>query len=502
MTTNPVQIRRRTVEHTPTPGTAACGAPFGHLVLYPDGSARACCITNAVLGNVSDASLHDIWFGMRREDQAARLTRHDFSAGCEACGAELALEGRDGAYATSFDHLRPGPESGSRTRRYPASIYFNLSNVCNLQCAQCDGELSSAIRRHRERLPARRSPYGDDFFASLREFIPHLERAEFAGGEPFLAPETFQVLDLLAQLAPLVPCTVITNGTQWNRRVRAALRRHRFDVKLSLDGATPTTFESIRVGASFDEVVANVGRFIDYTRSVGTRFEISHCLMPANVHEFGALLRLADSWEVEVAVSVVRDPPEHSLVHLDPVELARIHGELLALDDEMTSELRLNRHVWRREVDRIGVWATGAGARLRGHDQHQVMWFARDGAGPVDPEVARREVAAASIDGAVFGLRIGPHQVITAVDGDPAPLTGRTGDELIGGHVRGLMAPLARRFGAIESMGDIEITHQDADRVDQLARFPTATLLIRTVPDRDLRGRADEAVMFVTRVDR
>ena len=96
----------------------------------------------------------------------------------------------------------PDPGRGLRPLRraagvgWPKHIEFALSNTCNLQCVQCSGELSSAIRAQREHRPPLRSPYGDAFFDEIQEFLPaprggHLHRRRavpHAGGPSGLGP--------------------------------------------------------------------------------------------------------------------------------------------------------------------------------------------------------------------------------------------------------------------------------------------------------------------------
>ena len=65
---------------------------------------------------------------------------------------------------------------------------FSISNVCNLECVMCNGNFSSAIRAHRDQLPPAKSVYSNAFDPVLRSILPHLFRAKFLGGEPFLIP--------------------------------------------------------------------------------------------------------------------------------------------------------------------------------------------------------------------------------------------------------------------------------------------------------------------------
>lgn len=481
-----------------TASDPACWAPWTKMVLYPDGSVRACCSSNLVLGNVGDRALVDIWFGPERAGLRDALGRHDLTSGCDACAVELAVEGRASSYAATFDALVQSSDPPT-ARTWPRSIYLNLSNACNLQCVQCDGELSSSIRRHREHLPALPHRYTPEVLEQLRDFLPHLIEVELAGGEPLLAPETERVVDLLEESGSTAHCRLITNGTQYGPRVASLLDRRPFDLTVSIDGATAATFESIRVGARFDNVMANLDRFVGYAQRNGTRIEISHCLMPANVHEFPALLEMAESKGVTVAVSVVRNPPNHSLAHRAADELALHLAQLEAADDDMRRSLRLNLQTWLTEVQRLRDWVAVGGAAATDRDQYRVMWFLPVGDGPRDDQAERVALENESVDGAVLALEVGPGQLVTWCSpelADAAPGS----EHLVGTHIRGLVEPLGRRFGALASAGGIETVSESSERVEQRLTFETATLRLVAVPLRDDRGFAERASVLLARI--
>src|SRR4051794_38914681 len=122
---------------------SACYAPSVQLYFDPSGDVRACCRnTRHTLGNVGRERLRDIWAGERRLALVDRLAVDDWSLGCQGCATEVDQEGRAGSYPASFDaragHLTNEAGSGA----WPTFMEFNLSNACNLQCLQCNGDLS------------------------------------------------------------------------------------------------------------------------------------------------------------------------------------------------------------------------------------------------------------------------------------------------------------------------------------------------------------------------
>ena len=154
-----------------------------------------------------------------RNHLLARLAQDDYSHGCQGCKWEIDNEGREGSYPQTYEdranHLTADPASGA----WPRSMEFNLSNSCNLQCIQCNGDLSSSIRLHREKRPPFASPYGDAFFEELASFLPHLTSIKFLGGEPFLASETLRVMEMLVEGGHRPKIHVTTNGTQWDEQI-------------------------------------------------------------------------------------------------------------------------------------------------------------------------------------------------------------------------------------------------------------------------------------------
>ena len=453
-----------------------------HLYLAPNGDVRSCCQAQWPVGSLPFERLRDVWRGVRRRELVAALAADDFSLGCQACADEIALEGRAASYAAMFDAEQdPGPDG------WPSFIEFNLSNRCNLRCVQCGPELSSAIRATTG-LPPVTGVYGDDFFEDLREFLPHLSRAQFAGGEPFLAAENFRVWDLVAELAPGLDVTVVTNATHLTPKVRDVLERVPMSIVVSLDGASSSTFDAIRVGASFDEVMANLDWLVAYARRVGTRLSLNHCLMVQNVHEFPDLLLLAEGRGLAVQVSVVRGPADCALGMLAPDQLEDVLVALAGRDDEMAGRLELNLPVWRRELARIATWASRPAETS---DAFERGWYTRDDriemfrrpGRPVDAAAVRESLAEVLPGSTVYELRLATDQTVLEDPDGFGELLG-----LLPGGAVGLVLPDLAPYGA-QRFGpplDVEVVVDDDDRVE-----------VRT----DYRSVASRSVMFPVRND-
>ena len=329
----------------PPPAAAvadSCRAPWVSVRLSPNGEVQACCVNDAYpLGSIGVESLAAIWRGERAEALRAAMVAADFSLGCQGCGDPTALGLRAQTLATDYDHFALAGAGD-----WPRHIEFALSNTCNLQCVQCDGELSSAIRARRERRPPLRSPYGEAFFAEVTAFLPHLDAATFIGGEPFLTREARRIWDLLLELDRPPEVWVTTNGTIWDERVEHYLHALRMGVSVSIDGVNPETIAAIRTGADPEELLRNRDRFLEATRRYGRGFKLNFCLMPQNWQEYLPFLLEADRLDVPVFAARVQRPTQHSLYHLPVATLRDVVDGLRAEDRTTAARLGRNRPVW------------------------------------------------------------------------------------------------------------------------------------------------------------
>jgi MoaA/NifB/PqqE/SkfB family radical SAM enzyme len=357
-----VRLRRRprtagrpaaTAVDAPPPADrdTACWAPSTALYFQPDGTVRACCGSAFDLGRVGVGpgrrSLREIWQGTRLAAQRGALAEGRYDLGCQDCGVLAASGLRADSLAATFD--RHGREAGD----WPVAMDFALSNRCNLECVMCNGELSSTIRQRREHRPPLPAAYDDRFFDELAEFLPHLRRAQFKGGEPFLAPEAARVWELMARLAPDCETSVTTNGTVWNERVAEAVRTLRMQVNISVDGVTAPVLESVRVGVRSAELWANVERFQAATADAGSNLTLVFCLVRRNWHEAGDFLAECDRRGLLGEVIVATQPSEHSVLTLPPAEFRGVLDGLRSGPAGPGSALGANWGTWEALVHQL-----------------------------------------------------------------------------------------------------------------------------------------------------
>lgn len=326
-----------------------CAAPFVTLEFGAYGMVQACC-ANALypIGDVRHQSIQEIWEGFRVNELRDAFRRGDLGPGCGVC--RFRLLHTPGELPRSFyDNFG---FAGGDTPEWPTVLSFSLHNTCNLACVMCGGDESSKIRSVRDQLPPLPHVYGDEFFEQLRPFLEHCDFADFVGGEPFLVREHERVWDLLIESGRPVRCSVSTNGTVWNERVERVLDALDFQVTVSIDGITPTTFEKIRVGASFDDVFRNIERFRSYTAERDRPFGICWSLVRDNWAELPEMLLWCEERSIPLKIQTVMDL-EWGVQRAPDDELRHIVRTYRAEDERLGRNLLLNLDVWRRELRRL-----------------------------------------------------------------------------------------------------------------------------------------------------
>lgn len=345
---------------------SSCYAPSTSMYFDQFGGVRACCQnTGFLLGDIRTQSIREIWNGGDAKRLRAALNVGDYSLGCGFCQWQHDQGDDSLLFARNFDSL---PVSSPRPE-WPMQMEFSMTNSCNLQCVMCNGDWSSSIRAHREGRPPLPAVYGDEFFNELQEFLPHLVKVNILGGEPFLGAEPLRLLSMLSEMEAPPHVTVTTNGTQWTPRIEAICERLPISFVLSLDGITKETYEAIRVGADFDAVMANLGRFQRVADNHGMRVTLAHCLMRPNFREFGQLLAFAEARGLEVGINEVLFPTHLSLYQLPATELREVIAIMERDDGGFVASLRDIREVWDGQVaalrHRLEVLERGSAVLVR-----------------------------------------------------------------------------------------------------------------------------------------
>jgi len=170
-----------------------------------------------------------------------------------------------------------------------AKVYVEPSGQCNLNCRTCVRNLWD-------------EPMGWMSTGLFERLITGLRALKtpptvcFGGfGEPLYHPE---IVEMVSQVKA-AGCRVelITNGTLLTPRSSRALIDAGLDILwVSLDGATPESYEDVRLGAEFPEVIKNIDGFRAARRPSHRptpEIGIAFVAMKRNISDLPALLRLS-----------------------------------------------------------------------------------------------------------------------------------------------------------------------------------------------------------------
>jgi len=169
-----------------------------------------------------------------------------------------------------------------------ARVYVELTNTCNLDCAMC-------IRNVWD------EPLGWMSDQTFHHVIDELKKISprptiFLGGfgEPLSHPKLIKWVQQLKDVGATVE--LITNGTLLDQTMILRLAESGLDVLwVSIDGATPKSYQDVRLGAELPRVIASLRRFREFQiRRAWTKpkLGIAFVAMRRNIQDLPAVIQL------------------------------------------------------------------------------------------------------------------------------------------------------------------------------------------------------------------
>jgi len=149
-------------------------------------------------------------------------------------------------------------------------LVIEITNVCNLKCVMCPRNTMTRKVGHMD---------PDLFVSIIRENRKTLEFVSLNGyGEPLLSPDLPVFLRLCQENS--VPTGISTNCTVLNDERTNRLLEHPPDIViLALDGISQESYEKVRKGARFEEVLSNVTNFLKKCTKIRKKpFIILQCI--------------------------------------------------------------------------------------------------------------------------------------------------------------------------------------------------------------------------------
>lgn len=142
---------------------------------------------------------------------------------------------------------------------FPQRITVELTNRCNLSCPMCPREIVKAEEDFSEGFMTW------ELFCKIADEMaghPGVAMVPFFRGESLLHPKATAMLRY-AKERGIAPIQLTTNATALTERIARELLSVGLDfVSFSLDAVTKPAYETVRVGANYERVMANIDRFL------------------------------------------------------------------------------------------------------------------------------------------------------------------------------------------------------------------------------------------------
>lgn len=297
-----------------------CMATKVNMHFCVDGRVMACCYnkTNSI-GQVKDNTLHDIWFGQeRRKFDELVNEAYNLESGCYGCKLKIQSGDFSSVVAQNYDF------HSTKIKKYPTRMEFELHNTCNLECVMCNGEFSSSIRTNREHRTALPFVYDDSFLEQLDEFIPHLQYADFIGGEPTLITFYYKIWEKIIAINPKCLIHIQTNCTTLKPRFKELLKQGNFEVGLSIDTLDEQLAKVIRKNVIWENFSTNLNWYLDAYKDGILKLTLNFCPMPNNIESIIPIVQFCNLHKISLFFCTVLSPYECSFLSLDKEQILSI----------------------------------------------------------------------------------------------------------------------------------------------------------------------------------
>jgi radical SAM protein with 4Fe4S-binding SPASM domain len=349
-----------------------CMLPWIHLHAAPDGDVYPCCHSMNIspVGSVKTHTLEQVWNDAPQRQLRQNMLNETPSAACRRCYEQESsgfFSGRKSAnkhFGHYIHKIDSTLENGTQPEFEMTYWDIRFSNLCNLSCRSCGHIFSSSWYQDQAKLAGPKWKEQNkvlnyagrtetDMWEQLKPHLEFVEQVYFAGGEPILMEEHYNILEELIRLGRTdVRLIYNTNFTHTDLKGRSVFEYWK-------------QFDSVAVGASLD----GQGRYGEYIRK-GTKwatveqnrrdmmticpkvdFYVSATLSILNVAHLPAFHR---SWvdqgligPQDFNVNILQDPV-HYRIDIAPSEYKKI-----------LTELYQNHILWLRNQDKLNRATTG-----------------------------------------------------------------------------------------------------------------------------------------------
>jgi radical SAM protein with 4Fe4S-binding SPASM domain len=340
-----------------------CVLPWIHLYVGTDGNVLPCCVADHQhpMGNIEEHTVDKIIKSAEFNRLRKNMLTGSRSKECSRCyvqedaGLPSTRQGNNKIWKNI--KREDFAQDGSIDKFDPVYLDIRLNNICNLKCRMCSGYFSSAIAQEEVVLFGKKESVQSSLKMQQRnlglkeilQYAPTAEKIYFAGGEPLLTAEHYEILDALIACGNTdLEIIYNTNFTTLTYRGRSVLDlwKQFFNIKIgaSLD-AEGDVAEYVRHGTNWDTIESNLNAV--KTQCPHVNFIVTSTVGLLNVD---SLIELQQQWHISKKLDIskfsqsIMMSPDHLTVCALPLE----HKQRL--------EHKINHHTaWCKENNANGL---------------------------------------------------------------------------------------------------------------------------------------------------
>ncbi|MDB4533532.1 twitch domain-containing radical SAM protein [Vicingaceae bacterium] len=270
-----------------------CILPWIHLHVAQNGRVSPCCNNKRFLGNVQEQSIKDIWNGKKFKEVREQFKNDIADKRCIHC-YNIEKSGKKSLRQISNQKYKK--DLVRVEEKNPETIYLDIrfSNICNFKCKTCWHGNSSAWFEEGSKRNASDERIIKAFtnnFDELFEYIDDVEEIYFAGGEPLIMEEHYQILEELERRELFdIELRYNTNFSNLNFKDKNILEIWKKFKKVHVSASIDASHElgsKIREGFNWEQFIINRKEMLAICPEI--YFEISPTVSSLNIFNLSKL---------------------------------------------------------------------------------------------------------------------------------------------------------------------------------------------------------------------
>lgn len=261
-----------------------CSLPFKSIFVKPSGKVAPCCISKEFQSNenYNTNSISEVF----NSDEYKKL-RKDLLSGIKPTMCSICWE-RESNGLRSFREAWNSELGTNYHIHDDYSVDVNLeyidvrlSNLCNFKCIMCSHDYSSShyTEFHKKQNIPKVLKIRESFIEELKPLLSNLKCVYFAGGEPLITPEHYELLNYLHDNNRNIELRYNTNLSTIKYDVTDLISLWKdfklVSIQISLDGLFEIG-ESIRVGMDSNKLIANILQLKKYNLNYSISYTIGN----------------------------------------------------------------------------------------------------------------------------------------------------------------------------------------------------------------------------------